>query len=102
MILARNHEDLVEGLRALSEHGIELTRANGEISAALASSHEAEYLEIEPGSPLVEIATKSYNADGRVVEYSRGVVATERYPLALYSDWTVHGATIEKPKPTQQ
>jgi GntR family transcriptional regulator len=76
--------------RALSEHGIELTRANGEISAVRASAHEAQYLKIARGSPLVEIATKAYNADGRVVEYSRGVVATERYPLALYSDWSVH------------
>jgi DNA-binding GntR family transcriptional regulator len=75
--------------RALAEHGIELARANGEISATAASKSEARYLQLEPGSPLVEIATKTYNAEGRVVEYSRGVIVTERYPLALVSDWSV-------------
>jgi GntR family transcriptional regulator, N-acetylglucosamine utilization regulator len=74
---------------ALHDHGIELARATGEISATVASKLEAKHLEIKPGTPLVEIATKSYNADGRVVEYSRGVIVTQRYPLALYSDWSV-------------
>lgn len=77
--------------RALSEHGIELARANGEISATAASKEEAVHLEIKPGTPLVEIATKTYNIEGRVVEYSRGVIVAERYPLALYSDWSVDG-----------
>ena len=35
--------------RALSEHGIELARANGEISATAASKEEAKHLEIKPG-----------------------------------------------------
>jgi len=80
--------------RALADHGIELTRATGEISATLASADEAEHLDIVKGSPLVEIATKSYSADGRVVEYSRGVIVAERYPLALYSDWSVHDGDV--------
>jgi GntR family transcriptional regulator len=79
--------------QALAAHGIELSHAKGEISATLASELEAKYLEIEPGAPLVEIATKSYGPDDRVVEYSRGVVNTERYPLALHSDWTVELGT---------
>jgi GntR family transcriptional regulator len=74
---------------ALADHGIELATARGEISATLASDIEAKYLEVEVGSPLVEIATKSYSADERVIEYSKGVVRTDRYPLALYSDWSV-------------
>jgi GntR family transcriptional regulator len=74
--------------RALEEHGIILVRAKGEISAASASEIEAKYLEVPRGSPLVEIATKSYNSKDRVVEYSRGVIRTDRYSLALYSDWS--------------
>jgi GntR family transcriptional regulator len=88
--------------RALSEHGIDLFRANGEISATAASKEEAKYLNIKPASPVVEIATKSYNAEGRVVEYSRGVIVTERYPLALYSDWSVNGRAINTSPPPPQ
>jgi GntR family transcriptional regulator len=74
--------------RALADHGIELASAKGEISATSASDLEAKYLEVEPGTPLVEIATKSYGSDGRVIEYSKAVVRTDRYPLAIYSDWS--------------
>jgi GntR family transcriptional regulator len=74
--------------RALASHGIQLASAKGEVSATIASDLEAKYLEVEPGTPLVEIATKSYGIDGRVIEYSKGVVRTDRYPLALYSDWS--------------
>ena len=75
--------------QALAEHGIELARAKGELSATVAMELEAKYLELEPGAPLVEIATKSYGADERVVEYSKAIICTDRYPLALYSDWSV-------------
>ena len=63
---------------------------------------EAKHLKIKPGSPVVEIATKSYNAEGRVVEYSRGVIVSERYPLALYSDWSVETEAINTPQSTPQ
>jgi GntR family transcriptional regulator len=79
---------------ALAEHGIELFSAKGEISATAASELEAKYLEVPPGTPLVEIASKTYGADQRVVEYSRGVVHTEKYPLALYSDWSVESEGV--------
>jgi GntR family transcriptional regulator len=75
----------------LAEHGIIETRADGEIIATTASEVEAQYLDVQPGSPLIEIATKAYSADGRVVEYARGVVVTASYPLALYSDWSTEG-----------
>jgi GntR family transcriptional regulator len=75
--------------QALGQHGIELHSAKGEISATAATELEAKYLQVPPGTPLVEIATKTYDRDGRVVEYSRGVVQTGRYPIALYSDWKV-------------
>jgi GntR family transcriptional regulator, N-acetylglucosamine utilization regulator len=75
----------------LAEHGIVEMRADGEIIATTASTLEAKYLDVEPGSPLIEIATKAYSADGRVVEYARGVVVTASYPLALYSDWSTEG-----------
>ncbi len=82
---------------ALAEHGIELAWAKGEISAALATDVDARYLEVEKGSALVEIATKSYSADGRVIEYSKGVLRTDRYPLALYSDWSVETEGVTPP-----
>jgi GntR family transcriptional regulator len=78
----------------LSDHGINEVRAEGEIIATMASKLEAKYLEIKPGSALVEIATKSYDAEGTVVEYARGVVVTARYPLALYSDWSTDAAAV--------
>jgi GntR family transcriptional regulator len=80
--------------RALADQGIQLASARGEINATAASDLEAKYLEVEPGTPLVEIATKSYDADGRVIEYSKGVVRTDRYPLALYSDWTTEASGV--------
>jgi GntR family transcriptional regulator len=78
----------------LAEHGIVEMRAEGEIIATTASKLEAKYLDVKPGSALIEIATKAYNADGRVVEYSRGVVVTALYPLALYSDWSTEGVAV--------
>ena len=78
----------------LAEHGIVEMRAEGEIIATTASKLEAKYLDVKPGSALIEIATKAYSADGRVVEYSRGVVATASYPLALYSDWSAEGVAV--------
>jgi GntR family transcriptional regulator len=75
--------------QALGQHGVDLCSAKGEISATTATELEAKYLQVPPGTPLVEIATKTYDRDGRVVEYSRGVVQTGRYPIALYSDWKV-------------
>lgn len=30
----------------------------------------------------------SYSSDARVIEYSKAIVRTDRYPLALYSDWS--------------
>jgi GntR family transcriptional regulator len=78
----------------LAEHGILEMRADGEIIATTASKAEAKYLDVKPGSALIEIATKAYSADGRVVEYARGVVVTEVYPLALYSDWSTEGMPV--------
>ena len=75
--------------QALGQHGIELHSAKGEISATAATELEAKYLQVPPGTPLVEIASKTCDREGRVVEYSRGVVQTGRYPIALYSDWRV-------------
>ncbi len=81
----------------LAEHGIVEMRAEGEIIATTASKAEAKYLDVKPGSPLIEIATKAYSADGRVVEYARGVVVTASYPLALYSDWSTESVAAPPP-----
>jgi GntR family transcriptional regulator len=81
----------------LAGQGIVEMRAEGEIIATTASKAEAKYLDVKPGSPLVEIATKAYSADGRVVEYARGVVVTASYPLALYSDWSTESVAVPPP-----
>lgn len=78
----------------LSEHGIALVRAEGEIIATEASELQASYLDIGLGSALIELVTKAYDADGRVLEYARGAVVTARYPLALYGDWSTDGTPL--------
>lgn len=75
--------------QALAQRGIESHSVKGEISATAATELEAKYLQVPPGTPLVETATKTFDLDGRVVEYARAVVHTGRYPIALYSDWKV-------------
>ncbi len=76
----------VEGM--LGAHDIVLTRAKGEVRAAVASDVEARYLEVPKKSPLVEIAIISFDERERAIEYARAAVRTDRYPLALYSDWS--------------
>jgi GntR family transcriptional regulator len=76
----------VEGV--LAAHDIVLARAKGEVRATLASEVEARYLEVAQKSPLVEIGITSFDNRERPIEYARAVVRTDRYPLALYSDWS--------------
>lgn len=81
-------EDPDGSLRDLvTSRGITYDRAVGEANATLVSSHEAALLELPPQSPVVEIATKTFDPSGRVVEYSRGIIRTDRYALILESDW---------------
>lgn len=68
-------------------HGIVYVRAVGEVNAVKPTVRDAKLLELEPGAPVVEIATKTSDASGEVVEYSRGLIRADRYPLTLESHW---------------
>jgi GntR family transcriptional regulator len=76
-----------------TSRGITYASAIGEVNATLASSHEAELLGLPAQSPVVEIATKTFDPGGRLVEYSRGIIRTDRYALLLESDWTGDSAS---------
>ena len=76
----------------VNARGITYARAVGEVNATLASRHEAELLELPADSPVVEITTKTFDPSGRVVEYSRGIIRTDRYALILASDWAAEPA----------
>lgn len=84
----------VEGV--LSAHDIVLARAKGEVRAALASDVEARYLEVPKKSPLVEIGIMSFDNRDRAIEYARAAVRTDRYPLALSSDWSGEVPAVEE------
>jgi GntR family transcriptional regulator len=72
----------------LTAHGITYARALGEVNAVMATKREAKLLELPDRTPVVEIATKTYDVSGRAVEYSRGIFRTDRYAVTLESDWT--------------
>lgn len=71
----------------VNSRGITYARAEGEVNAVIVSPREAELLELPARSPVVEIATKTYDLSGRVAEYSRGIFRTDRYALTLESHW---------------
>jgi GntR family transcriptional regulator len=71
----------------VKSHGITYVRAIGEVNAVQPTVREAKLLELESRSPVVEISTKTYDVSGDVVEYSRGLIRADRYPLTLESHW---------------
>jgi GntR family transcriptional regulator len=73
----------------MTRHGIVPSNATGEVTATVAGAAEAQLLELEPGAALIEMTTRVSDAGGRVVEWSRALVRTDRYALVLESDWKV-------------
>jgi len=69
------------------KHGVSYDRAIGELKATVANGEEATLLDVAEGTPLIEVVTKTFSPEGRVVEYSRAVVRTDRYAFMLDSDW---------------
>lgn len=58
--------------RTLREReGLEVTRAEQEVSASLATAEQARLLSVEVGSPLIVIARTAYTGDGQLVEVAR-------------------------------
>jgi len=58
--------------RTLQEReGLEVARAEQEVTASSATAEEARLLAVEPGSPLIAIFRVAYGAAGQVVEAAR-------------------------------
>ena len=51
--------------------GLEVTRAEQEVSASLATAEQAQLLSVEVGSPLIVIARTAYTGTGQLVEVAR-------------------------------
>jgi GntR family transcriptional regulator len=71
----------------ISSRGITFARAVGEVNAVSASRREAELLKLPAKAPVAEIATKTFDLSGKVIEYSRAIVRTDWYALIVESDW---------------
>ncbi|WP_281262616.1 UTRA domain-containing protein [Nonomuraea fuscirosea] len=50
-----------------------------DLHARMPTADEAMILELPPGEPVVELHRVTRTADGRVVEYARGVHAANRF-----------------------
>jgi GntR family transcriptional regulator len=72
----------------MRQQGIDNARAVGELHAVIVSDVEADVLELERGSPAIEITTQTYNSQERLVEVARAVVRSDRYALVLASEWS--------------
>ena len=66
-------------MATLDEAGAGPVRADYVTEAGGAGEDEAGRLGISPGSPVFIATTTSYDADGRVVELTRGVYRSDRY-----------------------
>jgi GntR family transcriptional regulator len=70
------------------KHGIRYARAVGQIAAVEASAEERELLELADAPlSLIELRTRTYDEDGVLMEYSRAVVRSDRYPFTFSTDW---------------
>jgi GntR family transcriptional regulator len=71
----------------LREHGVRLERGEETIECVLASPSAATLLAIEPRSPMLKLTRRSWDRDGRAVEYVESLYRGDRYrfvaPLEL-------------------
>ncbi|NBB81918.1 MAG: UTRA domain-containing protein [Alphaproteobacteria bacterium] len=63
----------------LGERGLRPVRALQRLSAVALDRHEADLLEVPPGSPGLNIVRVGYAADGRPVEYTRSKFRGDRW-----------------------
>lgn len=63
----------------LSERGLEPHDVRENLKARIPSVDEAETLKLPPGEPVVEMIRWTRTADGRVIEYAKGVHAASRF-----------------------
>jgi len=65
--------------------GVEVTRAEQEVSASLATPEQAQLLAVEPGSPLIAILRVAYAGGDEVVEVARSLTVPT-LPLSLSTE----------------
>jgi GntR family transcriptional regulator len=66
-------------LELLERSGVKVERATQRISAGLAAPDVARALDVETGSPLIELARTVYDRDGRGVEHLYALYRPDRY-----------------------
>ena len=66
--------------RALREsYGIEITMVEDTVETVLADPHTANLLDVDTGLPLLLIHRTAFDADGRVVEWTRSAFRGDRF-----------------------
>jgi GntR family transcriptional regulator len=67
----------------LSQHGIQLVRAEEHLSAAVATREQASLLGVAKGEPLIHVRRQSWDADGALVEVVDSFHISKRYDYRI-------------------
>jgi GntR family transcriptional regulator len=70
-------------LSLIERSGVKVERARQRISAALATPETAEPLQVNSGSPLIELVRVVYDRHGRGVEHLQALYRPDRYNLEM-------------------
>ena len=60
-------------------HGIRPCQAEQELEAAIIQPRESEWLEVDPGTPVMLIRRTTYDVDGQPIEFVNSVYRGDRY-----------------------
>lgn len=63
----------------LDERGFRLTRALHRVSSVLADAETARHLQVDTGSPAIQLRSTAYLADGQCCVYTRSIWRGDRY-----------------------
>jgi len=64
-------------------YGAEIAGGEETVEAASADDATAKLLDVQPGSPLLLLHRRSWQADGRPVEWSASLYRGDRYRIAV-------------------
>jgi len=67
------------GFAVLTEQGLEPHEVQEDLTARMPTPQEVQTLRLPPGEPIVELHRTTYTADGRVIEFARGVHSASRF-----------------------
>ncbi|UHA73776.1 GntR family transcriptional regulator [Paenibacillus sp. 481] len=70
----------------LEEHGISLEKFRDEFAVAVAPLHVEKVLQLKEAAPLLKRSRYSYDASGKVIEYSEGYYNTGMQPYLVNYD----------------